>query len=132
MFTKFWVEYNPDIITGWNVKFFDIPYLMNRFKNIMGEEWIQQFSPWGVVNEGTALGLGYNRTEAYFDLLGVTTLDYLDLYRKHTFVRRESYKLDHIGEVELGQNKLDNPYDTFKEFYQNDYQRFVEYNIQDV
>jgi DNA polymerase elongation subunit (family B) len=132
MFTKFWVEYNPDIITGWNVKFFDIPYLMNRFKNIMGEEWIQQFSPWGIVNEGTALGLGYNRTEAYFDLLGVTTLDYLDLYRKHTFVRRESYKLDHIGEVELGQNKLDNPYDTFKEFYQNDYQRFVEYNIQDV
>ena len=132
MFTKFWVEYNPDIITGWNVKFFDIPYLMNRFKNIMGEEWIQQFSPWGVVNEGTALGLGYNRTEAYFDLLGVTTLDYLDLYRKHTFVRRESYKLDHIGEVELGQNKLDNPYDTFKEFYSNDYQRFVEYNIQDV
>jgi len=132
MFTKFWVEYNPDIITGWNVKFFDIPYLMNRFKNIMGEEWIQQFSPWGIVNEGTALGLGYNRTEAYFDLLGVTTLDYLDLYRKHTFIRRESYKLDHIGEVELGQNKLDNPYDTFKEFYQNDYQRFVEYNIQDV
>ena len=132
MFTKFWVEYNPDIITGWNVKFFDIPYLMNRFKNIMGEQWIQQFSPWGIVNEGTALGLGYNRTEAYFDLLGVTTLDYLDLYRKHTFVRRESYKLDHIGEVELGQNKLDNPYDTFKEFYQNDYQRFVEYNIQDV
>ena len=59
-------------------------------------------------------------------------LDYLDLYRKHTFVRRESYKLDYIGEVELGQNKLDNPYDTFKEFYQNDYQRFVEYNIQDV
>ena len=54
------------------------------------------------------------------------------MYRKHTFVRRESYKLDHIGEVELGQNKLDNPYDTFKEFYQNDYQRFVEYNIQDV
>ena len=57
MFTKFWVEYNPDIITGWNVKFFDIPYLMNRFKNIMGEQWIQQFSPWGIVNEGTALGL---------------------------------------------------------------------------
>ena len=132
MFTKFWVEYNPDIITGWNVKFFDIPYLMNRFKNIMGEEWIHQFSPWGIVNEGTTLGLGYNRQEKYFDLLGVATLDYLDLYRKHTFVRRESYKLDHIGEVELGQNKLENPYDTFKEFYQNDYQRFVEYNIQDV
>ena len=133
-FTKFWVEYNPDIITGWNVKFFDIPYLMNRFKHLMGEEWILQFSPWGVVENRSAriTAKGYNREESFYDILGVDVLDYLDLYRKHTFVRRESYKLDHIGEVELGQNKLDNPYDTFKEFYQNDYQRFVEYNIQDV
>ena len=133
-FTKFWVEYNPDIITGWNVKFFDMPYLMNRFKHLMGEEWILQFSPWGVVENRSAkiTAKGYNREESFYDILGVDVLDYLDLYRKHTFVRRESYKLDHIGEVELGQNKLENPYDTFKEFYQNDYQRFVEYNIQDV
>jgi len=133
-FTKFWVEYNPDIITGWNVKFFDMPYLMNRFKHLMGEEWILQFSPWGVVEQRTTrtTAKGYNREESFYDILGVDVLDYLDLYRKHTFIRRESYKLDHIGEVELGQNKLDNPYDTFKEFYQNDYQRFVEYNIQDV
>ena len=133
-FTKFWVEYNPDIITGWNVKFFDMPYLMNRFKHLMGEEWILQFSPWGIVEQRTTrtTAKGYNREESFYDILGVDVLDYLDLYRKHTFVRRESYKLDHIGEVELGQNKLDNPYDTFKEFYQNDYQRFVEYNIQDV
>ena len=55
-----------------------------------------------------------------------------DLYRKHTFVRQESYKLDYIGEVELGEKKTENPYDTFKEFYQNDHQLFVEYNIQDV
>ena len=134
MFTKFWVGYNPDIITGWNVKFFDMPYLMNRFKHLMGEEWINQFSPWGVVEQRTTrtTAKGYNREESFYDVLGVDVLDYLDLYRKHTFVRRESYKLDHIGEVELGQNKLDNPYDTFKEFYSNDYQRFVEYNIQDV
>ena len=131
-FAEFWTQYNPDVVTGWNVKFFDIPYLMNRFKNLMGEEYISQFSPWGIVNEGTALGLGYNRQEKYFDLLGIATLDYLDLYRKHTFVRRESYKLDYIGEVEVGENKNENPYDTFKEFYSNDYQRFIEYNIQDV
>ena len=131
-FTRFWTEYEPNIITGWNVKFFDIPYLFNRFKYIMGEEYLNQFSPWGVVNGGTSLSLGYNRTQNYYDILGVDTLDYLDLYRKHTFVRRESYKLDYIGEVELGENKTENPYDTFKEFYSNDYQRFVEYNIQDV
>tara|TARA_E500000081_G_scaffold54519_1_gene57441 strand:- start:585 stop:2480 length:1896 start_codon:yes stop_codon:yes gene_type:complete len=105
---------------------------MNRFKHLMGEEYISQFSPWGIVNESTALGLGYNRKENYYDLLGIATLDYLDLYRKHTFVRRESYKLDYIGEVEVGETKNENPYDTFKEFYSNDYQRFIEYNIQDV
>ena len=131
-FTDFWCKYQPDIITGWNVKFFDIPYLMNRFKYLMGDEYLLQFSPWGVVSEGTALALGYNRTQKYWDIMGVSTLDYLDLYRKHTFVRRESYKLDYIGEVELGENKLENPFDTFKEFYSNDHQLFVEYNIQDV
>jgi len=131
-FTRFWTEYEPNIITGWNVKFFDIPYLFNRFKYIMGEEYLNQFSPWGIVSSSTSLSLGYNRTQNYYNILGVDTLDYLDLYRKHTFVRRESYKLDYIGEVELGENKTENPYDTFKEFYSNDYQRFVEYNIQDV
>ena len=131
-FTKFWTEYEPNIITGWNVKFFDIPYLFNRFKYIMGEEYLNQFSPWGVVTGSSAISLGYARTQNYYDILGVDTLDYLDLYRKHTFIRRESYKLDYIGEVELGENKTENPYDTFKEFYSNDYQRFVEYNIQDV
>jgi DNA polymerase elongation subunit (family B) len=133
-FTKFWVEYNPDIITGWNVKFFDIPYLMNRFRYLLGDDWILQYSPWRVVEQRSTriTGKGYNKQENYWDILGVDVLDYLDLYRKHTFVRRESYKLDYIGEVELGENKNENPYDTFKEFYSNDYQKFVEYNIQDV
>ena len=129
-FTKFWVEYNPDIITGWNVKFFDIPYLMNRFRYLLGDDWILQYSPWRVVEQRSTriTGKGYNKQENYWDILGVDVLDYLDLYRKHTFIRRESYKLDYIGEVELGENKNENPYDTFKEFYSNDYQRFVEYN----
>ena len=133
-FTKFWESYNPDIITGWNVKFFDIPYLMNRFKHLMGEEYLNKFSPWGIVSQNSAriTAKGFNKEQNYYDLTGVSILDYLDLYRKHTFIRQESYKLDYIGEVELGENKLDNPYDTFKDFYQNDYQLFVEYNIQDV
>ena len=133
-FTDFWCKYNPDIITGWNVKFFDIPYLMNRFRYLMGDEYLLQFSPWGVVSENTAKISGWERKQEQktWDLMGVSILDYLDLYRKHTFIRRESYKLDYIGEVELGENKLDNPYDTFQEFYTNDYQLFVEYNIQDV
>ena len=131
-FLEFWLEYNPDIITGWNVKFFDVPYLMNRFRRLMSDEYILQFSPWGVVTQQTKTDLGFIKQQNYYDLMGITVLDYLDLYRKHTFVRRESYKLDYIGEVELGEKKHENPYDTFKEFYQNDYQQFIEYNIQDV
>ena len=133
-FKEFWLEYNPDIITGWNVKFFDMPYLMNRFRRLMGDEYILQFSPWGVVTQQSAriTAKGFNKEQKYWDIMGVATLDYLDLYRKHTFVRRESYKLDYIGEIELGENKHENPYDTFKEFYTKDYQQFIEYNIQDV
>ena len=133
-FKEFWLEYNPDIITGWNVKFFDMPYLMNRFRRLMGDEYLLQFSPWGVVTQQSAriTAKGFNKEQKYWDIMGVATLDYLALYRKHTFVRRESYKLDYIGEVELGENKNENPYDTFKEFYTKDYQQFIEYNIQDV
>ena len=133
-FKEFWLEYNPDIITGWNVKFFDMPYLMNRFRRLMGDEYLLQFSPWGVVTQQSTrvTGKGFNKEQKYWDIMGVATLDYLDLYRKHTFVRRESYKLDYIGEVELGEKKNENPYDTFKDFYTKDYQQFIEYNIQDV
>ena len=133
-FLEFWLDYNPDIITGWNVKFFDIPFLMNRFRRLMGDEYILKFSPWNVVSQQSArvTAKGFNKEQNYWDIMGVSVLDYLDLYRKHTFVRRESYKLDYIGEVELGENKHENPYDTFKEFYTKDYQQFIEYNIQDV
>ena len=133
-FLEFWLDYNPDIVTGWNVKFFDIPFLMNRFRRLMGDQYILQFSPWGVVSESSAKVSGWeNKQEKKtWDMMGIAVLDYLDLYRKHTFVRRESYRLDHIGDVELGEKKHENPFDTFKEFYQKDYQQFIEYNIQDV
>ena len=133
-FLEFWLDYNPDIVTGWNVKFFDIPFLMNRFRRLMGDQYILQFSPWGVVSESSSKVSGWeNKQEKKtWDMMGIAVLDYLDLYRKHTFVRRESYRLDHIGDVELGEKKHENPFDTFKEFYQKDYQQFIEYNIQDV
>ena len=73
------------------------------------------------------------RKNIAYDITGVATLDYLELYRKFTYTNQESYRLDHIAFVELGQNKLDHSeYDTFKEFYDNDWQKFVEYNIIDV
>ena len=57
----------------------------------------------------------------------------LILYKKFTYTNQESYRLDHIANVELGQKKLDHSeFDTFKDFYTKGWQKFVEYNIIDV
>jgi len=129
-FIKFWCKNHPDIVTGWNVKFFDIPYLMNRMRFIFDNDTINKMSPWNYVN-ADRVQMG-NKNSQFWNILGVSVLDYFDLYRKFTYVRQESYKLNYIAKVELGEQKLDNPYETFKDFYTKDYQRFVEYNIQDV
>ena len=129
-FLKFWCKNHPDIVTGWNVKFFDIPYLMNRMRFMFDNDTINKMSPWNYVN-ADRIQLG-QKNQQYWNILGVSVLDYFDLYKKFTYVRQESYKLNYIAKVELGESKLDNPYETFKDFYTKDYQRFVEYNIQDV
>ena len=129
-FIKFWCKNHPDIVTGWNVKFFDIPYLMNRMRFIFDNDTINKMSPWNYVN-ADRVQFG-QKNQQFWNILGVSVLDYFDLYRKFTYVRQESYKLNYIAKVELGEQKLDNPYETFKDFYTKDYQRFVEYNIQDV
>jgi len=129
-FLKFWCKNHPDIVTGWNVKFFDIPYLMNRMRFIFDNDTINKMSPWNYVN-ADRVQMG-NKNSQFWNILGVSVLDYFDLYKKFTYVRQESYKLNYIAKVELGESKLDNPYETFKDFYTKDYQRFVEYNIQDV
>ena len=129
-FLKFWCKNHPDVITGWNVKFFDIPYLMNRMRKIFDNDTINKISPWNIVNaERVQFG---NKNVQWWNMLGITVLDFFDLYRKFTYVRRESYRLNYISKIELGEEKVENPYDTFKDFYTKDYQRFVEYNIQDV
>ena len=129
-FLKFWREYTPDVVTGWNSKYFDMPYLINRTKKVLGEHVIKRYSPWDLVDEDTAYHNG--RQVTYFRLLGIAQLDYLQLYAKFTIKNQERYTLDHIAFVELGEQKDKNPYDTFKEWYQNDIQSFIDYNIIDV
>ena len=129
-FVKFWIKNHPDVITGWNTKFFDLPYLMNRLKMIAGDKVASRMSPWNLINREEIHVRG--RPQTVYSLYGTVMLDYLDLYKWFIPTRQESYKLDYIGEVELGQNKNENPYGTFKEFYEKDFQKFVDYNIQDV
>ena len=129
-FMKFWLKNYPDVITGWNTKFFDLPYLMNRIKLLVGDKVASRMSPWSLIEKSEIVVRG--RPQTYYKLLGICMLDYLDLYRWFIPTRQESYRLDFIGGLELGENKLDNPYETFKEFYTKDFQKFVDYNIQDV
>ena len=129
-FLNFWSSNYPDVITGWNTEFFDIPYLVNRIRNVLGEDDVKRLSPWKSVHSKEVYQMG--RTQMVYDIQGIAALDYFDLYRKFTYTNQENYRLDHIAEVELGVKKDDNPHETFREWYTNDYQSFIDYNIKDV
>ena len=129
-FMKFWIKNYPDVMTGWNTKFFDLPYLVGRIKMVAGEKVANKMSPWGIIKSEEIVARG--RTQTAYTLFGIANLDYLDLYKWFIPQRQESYKLDFIGQLELNQPKNENPYATFKEFYEKDFQKFVDYNIQDV
>ena len=129
-FMNFWTKHYPDVVTGWNTDFFDIPYLINRVTKVLGEDRAKEFSPWGLISSRKVYNHG--REQQVYDITGVANLDYLQLYRKFTYTNQESYALNHIAFVELGQKKNENPYETFQDWYTKDYQSFVEYNIVDV
>jgi len=130
-FISYWMVAVPDVVTGWNIQLYDIPYIAKRLNRVLGEKLMKRLSPWGLVTEGEIYINGRKHTS--FDVGGVTQLDYLDLYKKFTYKAQESYRLDYIAEVELGQKKLDHSeFDTFKDFYSKGWQKFIEYNIVDV
>jgi len=130
-FINYWMVDVPDVVTGWNIQLYDIPYICKRLNRVLGEKIMKRFSNWGLVTEGETYIQGRKHTT--FDVGGLTQLDYLDLYKKFTYKAQESYRLDYIAEVELGQKKLDHSeFDTFKDFYTQGWQKFIEYNIVDV
>ena len=130
-FLYWWSQNTPDVLTGWNVKMFDVPYICRRVMRVLSDKYMKSLSPWNKVPEKNITIRG--RDFIYYDIIGVSILDYLDLYQKFTYTNQESYRLDHIAYVELGQQKLDHSeYDTFRDFYTKDWQKFVDYNIHDV
>ena len=130
-FLEFWKADYPHIITGWNIEFFDMPYLVNRIRRVLGEDAAKELSPWNVVNDREIEKM--QKSQLAVDIMGISALDYLDLYRKFTYSAQESYKLDYIAKQELGREKLAyDEYDSFRDFYKNDWQKFVEYNVVDT
>ena len=129
-FVIFWQQNYPDVITGWNTDFFDIPYLVRRIDRELGESFSKKLSPWGYINERKTFIKG--NEEIHYDIHGISQLDYLELYKKFTYQKQESYRLDYIAKEELGDAKKENPEDNFKDFYTNHWQQFVDYNIHDT
>lgn len=129
-FLDWWAVNTPDVLTGWNTDFFDVPYLISRVDRILDDDYVKMFSPFKLVRRNIKKIMG--REQLTYEIQGVAQLDYLALYKKFTYITRPSYKLDNIAETELGKKKLESGFDTFREFYEKDWNRFVEYNIIDT
>ena len=132
-FLNAWALKTPDVLTGWNTEFFDIPYLVNRFKKILGEDYAKKLSPWNLISERKVFVM--NKQQTVYDLVGIGHLDYLELYKWYSpnGKSQESYKLDNIANVELGERKLSyDEYDSLHQLYKLNFQKFIEYNIKDV
>lgn len=129
-FINLWVSSNVDYVTGWNISGFDLPYLVNRIELVLGEDFVKLLSPWKIVNKKPKKGK-FGKDTIQIEIAGINVFDYLELYQKFSANEAESYKLDYIANLELGDRKVE--YEgSFKDFYTNNWQTFVEYNIHDV
>lgn len=132
-FLRIWESeaFNPDIITGWNIDGYDIPYLVNRIMKVLGESAAKRLSPWGILREYDFDIKG--QICSSYELKGITSLDYMQIYKKFQLAKRERYSLDHIAEVELGINKVDySEYTDLDDLYEKNSDLYFTYNINDV
>ena len=134
-FVKHWEMHTPDIITGWNTRYFDIPYLVNRMRKLTGvDNMAKRMSPWGLLRERNQTINGKMHQE--YVLEGIEQLDYLEVFKKFTYNtlgQQESYRLDHIAHVVLGERKLSyEEHGNLYTLYKEDYEKFIDYNIRDV
>jgi DNA polymerase elongation subunit (family B) len=123
----------PDIVTGWNVEYFDIQYLLTRMKNIFGEEWVKDLSPWRNISQtGREF---YGKMQHTYKIDGISIVDYMDCFKKfgYKYGPQESYKLDHIAHVILGEKKLDySEYGDLTTLYEKNPQLYLDYNLKDT
>lgn len=136
-FIEMWSLNHPDIVSGWNTSGFDIPYLINRLYKIVGMSETKKLSPWGIIQEKNIKKFnekfGKYEENSTYNIIGVSSLDYIDLYKKYQpgGSSQESYKLDNIANVEIGENKIE--FDgSLHKLYTENKQKFYEYNIKDV
>jgi DNA polymerase elongation subunit (family B) len=121
---------DADVLTGWNSEGYDIPYMVNRVTRVMSKDDTRKFCLMGQLPKPREYER-FGKTEMTYDLIGRIHLDYLQLYKKYNYESRHSYKLDAIGEMEVGENKTQ--YEgTLDQLYNKDFKKFIEYNRQDT
>src|SRR3990170_3897656 len=124
-------DWTPDVISGWNIDGFDIPYLVRRIALILGENESKRLSPWKILKEKTIIRRA--RQTVTYVLFGIATLDYMDLYKKYTPNQQSSYSLNNICHIELNEKKIDySEYLNLDDLCEKNHQLFIEYNIRDV
>ena len=135
-FLEFWSDprHTPDVITGWNTRFFDIPYIINRMSQVLGIQEIIKLSPWQLQLEHRKIVRRGSENDVY-EIPGIQTLDYMELFQKfgYTYGPQESYALNHIANVVLGEKKLSYEEEgSLKNLYKEDHQKYIDYNMKDV
>jgi DNA polymerase elongation subunit (family B) len=130
-FVNFWKKDPPDILTGWNTEQFDVPYIINRAKNLLGEEFIKQLSPVRELNYRSNFAK-FGKDVGRWYITGISCLDYMEIYKTYSKGDRESFSLNYIAEYELGEGKLAINATNLSTLAETDWENFVDYNIQDV
>lgn len=122
-FINIFSEIQPTVITGWNTDNFDIPYLINRCKRVLGANAVKKLSPIGNVE--------WSKTRNRYKIHGVSSLDYLRLYQNFTYTELPNYRLDTVAKIEVGRGKIEYEGD-LNTLFESDINKFIEYNMTDV
>jgi DNA polymerase elongation subunit (family B) len=138
-FLEFWndPDWTPDVLTGWYIEGFDVPYIVRRIGRVLGSSKVKLLSPWRIVRDREIArgktSAGNQGRQVVYELYGISILDYMELYKKFSFKNHESYKLDHIASVELGKKKVDySEYGSLDNLYRLNPDLFYTYNLEDI
>ena len=132
-FMDIWTYDYPDVVTGWNVEYFDIQYIVTRIIRLLGEEAAKKLSPWGQITQRSRTFFG--KEQSTYQISGMAVIDYMDAFKKfgYKYGPQESYKLDHIAHVVLGEKKLDySEYGNLTQLYEQNPQLYLDYNLKDT
>lgn len=130
VFMNWWEKNYPDILTGWNSEGFDVPYIVNRFSKLAGEEFTSRLSPWGKIKARETVN-SFNQDVVVYDIVGIEHIDYVDMYKKFTLKNRENYRLGFIAEIELGETKVEYEGSLY-DLAEDNPDMFLDYNVHDV